>query len=136
MNMTVEQVQGRVPVTILRIHGDLDGSNYQTVIAKAKEVYDAGARCLLIDMSDMPFMGSSGLVALHSIVKLMRSEPMPDPEAGWEAFHDIGREQGAGAQPNVKLLNPQPKVDRTLDMTGMKSFFEIHTDLQAAVNSF
>ena len=136
MNLTIDQAQGRVPVTILGIHGDLDGSNYQTLIEKAKELYNAGARYLLLDMSNMAFMSSAGLVALHSIAKLLGGEQPPDPESGWEAFHAISRDQSAGAQRNVKLLNPQLKVDRTLDMTGMKSFFEIHSDRETAIASF
>jgi anti-anti-sigma regulatory factor len=136
MNITVEQAQGRLPVTVLGIHGDLDGSNYQTLVAKAKEVYDIGARDLILDMSDMPFMSSAGLVALHGIALLMRNEKPPDPDSGWEAFHAIGRDQNAGAQQHVKLFNPQPKVSRTLEMTGMNQLFEIHTDLQEAIASF
>ena len=136
MNLTLDQAQGRVPVTILGIHGELDGSNYQMLIARAKELYDAGSRYLLLDMSDMPFMASSGLVALHSIVKLLQGEKAPDPEAGWEALHAIGREHKTGKQPFVKLLNPQPKVSKTLDMTGMQEFFETHTDRAAAIASF
>ena len=56
MHITVDQVQGRVPIAILAIHGDLDASNYEQVIDKARELYGAGARHLLIDFSDMPFI--------------------------------------------------------------------------------
>jgi anti-anti-sigma regulatory factor len=123
-------------VTVVHIDGDLDGSNYQELIAKARELYAAGARHLLLDMSNMPYMGSSGLVALHSIALLLRGEAPPDPESGWNAFHTIARDRGAGVQPYVKLLNPQPKVSRTLEMTGMKEFFDIHTDQAMAIASF
>ena len=136
MKITTSQAQGRVPVTILSLQGNLDGSNYQAVIAKANEVYTAGAQNLLIDMGEVPFMASSGLVALHSIALIMRGEEPPGPEAGWGAFHAIDRDRDSGLQQHLKLLNPQPTVDRTLEMTGMKEFFEIHTDLEAAVASF
>jgi anti-anti-sigma regulatory factor len=136
MHMTLDQAQSSVPVTILAIHGDMDASNFEEVIARAKELYQAGVRYLLVDLSDMPFMGSSGLVALHSIALLMRGEEPPDPEAGWQAFHTIEQSRGSGVQQHVKLLNPQPKVMRTLEMTGIDEFFEIHTDRQAAVDSF
>lgn len=136
MHITVDQVQSRVPVTILAIHGDLDASNYEQVIAKARELYDAGARHLLLDFGDMPFMGSSGVVAIHSIALLMRGEQPPDPEAGWQAYHSIDHARGGGVQTQVKLLNPQPNVSRTLQMTSMSDFFEIYTDTQAAVASF
>jgi anti-anti-sigma regulatory factor len=136
MQVTVEQVEGRVPVTILAIQGDLDASNYEQVIAKARELYAAGARHLLLDLSNMPFMGSSGVVAIHSIALLMGGETPPDPQAGWQAFHAIDHARADGMQQQVKLLNPQPKVSRTLEITSMDDFFEIHTDRQAAIASF
>ena len=136
MQITVDQIQSRAPVTILAIHGDIDASNYEQVIAKARELYAAGARYLLLDLSDVPFMGSSGVVALHSIALLMRGETPPDPEAGWQAFHSIDHARAGGIQQHVKLLGAQPKVSRTLQMTSMSDFFEIHTDKQAAIASF
>jgi anti-anti-sigma regulatory factor len=136
MQMTVDHVQSRVPVTVLTIHGDIDASNYEQVIAKSRELYAAGARHLLLDLSDVPFMGSSGVVALHSIALLMRGETSPDPDAGWQAFHSIDHARAGGIQQQVKLYSPQPKVSRTLQMTSMSDFFEIHTDTQAAIASF
>jgi len=135
MNIVVENAQGRVPVTILALHGDLDGSNYQEVIAKAHDLYGAGTRHLLLDMSDTPYMSSAGLVALHSVILLLRGEQSPDLESGWSALHAIAREQ-SGVQKAVKLLNPQARVRRTLEVSGMQEFFEIYTDRQAAVESF
>ena len=136
MNMTIEQVQGKVPVAILCLQGDLDASNYQELIAKAQEIYNSGGRRLLLDMSSTPFMGSSGLVALHSIAVLMRGEKPADPEAGWNAIHAIDRDRDTGLQKNIKLLNPQPQVDRVLERTGLKQFFEVHTDRETALASF
>jgi anti-anti-sigma factor len=136
VRLTIEQAQSRISVTILGLHGDLDASNYEQVIARARELYSAGTRYLLLDLSDMPFMGSSGLVALHSIALLMRGEEPSDLQAGWQAFHAIDHDRGTGPQKHVKLLNPRPKVEQTLDVTGMNEFFEIHTDLQTAITSF
>ncbi len=136
MNLTVEQAQGRVPVTILSLQGDLDASNYQQIIARARELYAAGTRRLLLDMSSTSFMSSSGLVALHSLALLMRGETPPDPEAGWRAIRAVGEEADAGKQANVKLLNPQPQVDRVLERSGLKQFFEVYTSRETALASF
>jgi len=136
MQLIVETAQGRVPVTILAIRGDLDASNFEEVIAKARELFQSGVRHLLLDMSEMPFMGSSGVVAIHSIAMLMRGETPPDPEMGWQAFHAIDGDRHGGKQQNVKLLSPQAKVRRTLQMTGLDEFFDILSDRQAAVASF
>ncbi len=136
MNVTATQAEGRVPVTILHIGGDLDASNFKDLIAAAQTAYDGGARDFLLDLSDTPYMSSSGLVALQSIAALTRGENPPDPGAGWSAFHAIDRDREGGLQSHFKLLNPQPRVDRVLEMTGFKRFLEIHPNLEAAVASF
>ncbi|MBC7811803.1 MAG: ATP-binding protein [Burkholderiales bacterium] len=136
METTVEQAQGSVPVTILRLHGDLDGSNYLDVINKGQELYQSGTRRLLLDMTEVPFMSSAGLMALHSLAVQMRGETPPSPEAGWSAFHSMSNDRDSGPQQRVKLLNPMPPVERALDKTGMKQFFEIHTEQAVALASF
>ena len=138
MNIAAEQHAGQVPVTILRLQGDLDGSNYLDLIAAAKEAYQGVAKCLLIDLSGVPYMSSAGLVALHSAVLLLRGEQPPDPAAGWSTLKSVAIDKPAGgkAQQLVKLLNPQPRVTRTLEMSGMNVFFETHTDETAAIASF
>ncbi len=136
MPFTLEQVQGKVPVTVLAIDGELDASNYKDIIAEAEEIYKAGTRCILIDLSETSFISSSGIVALHSITRIFQDKQAPDPEEGWEAFHSIDRNKDSGVQENVKLLNPQPRVNYVLEISGMKKFFEIYTDLEEAVASF
>lgn len=136
MEMDVNYAQGKVPVTILSPHGAVDGSNYQNVIAKAKELYGTGTRYLLLDLSDVNFLSSAGLVAMHSVVLLMRGEKPSDTESGWDALHAIDRDLPTGKQLYVKLLNPQPRVARTLQVSGMENFFEIFGNQQAALDSF
>ena len=136
MNITITQADGRVPVTILHTHGDLDASSFEELIAAAQAAFDGGARHILLDLSDTPYLSSSGLVALQSIAALSRDEIPPDPGAGWDAFHAIGRDREGGLQSHFKLLNPQPRVERVLEMTGFKRFLEVHTDLEVAVASF
>ena len=136
MTIKLERAQGDTPVAILSIQGDLDASNYKEVINAAKGAHQDGLQYLLIDMSEVPFMSSSGLIALHSIALLMRGEEPPDPEYGWEAFHALDRDRDSGVQTKVKLLNPQPRVEQSLKITAMNEFFEIHTDLDTAIASF
>ncbi|HEX6386707.1 MAG TPA: STAS domain-containing protein [Anaerolineae bacterium] len=138
MNITTEQVQGQEPVTVMKLEGELDASTYLDVIARARELYQAGTRNLLLDLSEVPFMSSSGLVALHSIALLMRGQEPLDAEAGWSAMHSIAHdvENAAGTEAHLKLLNPQPRVEKTLDVTGFNSILEVFTDRQAAIDSF
>lgn len=136
MNITSEQATAKAGVTLLRLQGDLDGSNYQELIAAARAAQHAGAKNLLLDLGGVPYMSSAGLVALHSSVQLLRGESAADPSAGWSALKSVAVSAGSTAQPLVKLLNPQPRVLRTLEMSGMNVFFEIFTDEPAALASF
>jgi len=136
MNISVSQAQGNVPVTVLKLDGQLDGQNYQELITKARELYEAGTRDFLLDLSDLTYISSAGLVALHSVALLARGEELPDPEGGWSAYRSLGRSSEAGLQKHVKLFNPRSEVKDVLDMVGFGNAFEIHKDLDQAVNSF
>ena len=96
MQTTVEQVDGAVPITVLALDGELDASNFQELIDTVRRLYDEGTRQLIIDLAGLRFMASSGLVALHSIVRIMHGEEPLDPEGGWGALHSIGGEPADG----------------------------------------
>lgn len=136
MNISVSQAQGKVPVTVLKLDGQLDGQNYQELIAKAQELYSAGGRDFLLDLSNLTYISSAGLVALHSVALLARGEELPDTEGGWSAYRSMGRSAEAGMQKHVKLLNPRSEIMNVLDMVGFGNVFEIFTNPDEAVNSF
>lgn len=136
MEIVVSQEQGQVPVTILKLAGQLDGQTYQDLIMKAQEVFNGGAKNIILDMSELTYISSAGLVSLHTIALLLRGEALPDPEQGWAALKSIDRSRDGGLQKNIKLLNPRPEVISVLDMVGFSAFFEIFTDKQKALESF
>ena len=136
MDISVSQMQGKVPVSVVKLDGQLDGQNYQDLIGKAQELYKAGGRDFLIDLSDLTYISSAGLVALHSIALLLKGEELPDTDQGWAAYRSMGRTSSAGLQTHVKLLRPRDEVKGVLDMVGFTNVFEIFTDLDEAVKSF
>ena len=135
MQITTYQTQGRVPVTVLQPHGDLDAHTYQELVAAAKVAWNGGSRDMVLDLGDVHYLSSSGLVAIHTIARLLHGRELPDPEAGWSAIHAIEHETGE-AHPHLKLLSPQPPVDKVLTLTGFGKMFDIHSDLEAAVAAF
>jgi len=136
MQITSEQVQAQVPVTILRLTGDVDGSNYRDIISRAHELYQEGARTLLIDLGAVPFMSSAGLVALNNIALSFNGKETPDVDEGWRAIRAVGDAESAGMQGRVKLLNPGPRVAKVLEQTGLLSFFPVYDDQATALKSF
>ena len=136
MDILVSQMQANVPVTVVKVDGQLDGQTYQDLIAKAQELYQAGARDFILDLSELTYISSAGLVALHSIALMAKGEEIPDPEHGWATYRSLGRTTTEGVQGHVKLVNPREQVKNVLDMVGFTSVFEIHGDLDEAVKSF
>ena len=132
----IQKLGKHLPVTILQLAGKLDGSNYMQLVEEAKRIYENGARDLLIDLSGLTYLSSAGIAAIHKTALLFRGLALPDEESGWASYHAIDRDRDNGVQKHVKLLSPQPNVANTLDITGFKSLFEIHTDLDAALASF
>jgi anti-anti-sigma factor len=137
LETSVEQAMGRVPITVLTLDGELDASNFTALVETVRDLYAAGSRHLLLDLTNLRFMASSGLVALHSIVRLMHGEPPPDPEAGWGALHSLGQDVAEGStQTEVQLCGAQPAVERVLARTGLTRLFLTHPDRAAAVAAF
>lgn len=138
MDVQVETVQAQVPVTIMRLQGELDASTYLDVIEKAREVVRSGATDLLFDLSDLSFISSSGLVTLHSVAMLMRGEAPLDPEAGWGTLGAIANEvdSGRGYEEHFKLLHPQPQVQKALVVTGFDQILEVFQNREAALAAF
>ena len=136
MEITVSTRQGAMPVTIIQPHGDVDASNYAQIVEKVKALMEDGAQNFVIDLSDVPFMSSAGLVALHSIANMLRGEKAADTQAGWQALKSIDRSKESGLQKHVKLLSPQQYVADTFDKAGFTQFFEIFSSADQAVASF
>lgn len=120
MSILVGQEQGNVPVTVLKIEGDIDAGSYKALQDKASEVIEAGAANILLDLGQVEYMGSAGFRAIHAIANMLNTEG----------------EEGMYRSRHVKLLNPQGEVARVIKTLGFDSFLEIHDDRATAIASF
>ena len=136
MKFDVYTEEGEVPVTVIRPQGEVDASNYQDLIEEARAACGAGAADILLDLSEVPYMSSAGLVALQSISALLRGDQAADPEWGWQALRAIHREVNLDQQLHLKLLNPQPRVERVLEVSGLGRYLEVYSDMDSAVRSY
>ena len=136
MQIIFSKREGRVPVTIMKLAGHLDASNYSEAIARAQNAYDEGARNLLIDLSEVPYVSSAGLMALHSAALIFAGHSMKSKESGRPISRSVNAQNEKAVRPHMKLLNLQPAVEQMLDVVGLKQFLDIYTDLETAVQSF
>lgn len=135
MPLSIESVPSSSPsVAVLALTGELDASNYETLVERVQAAYAGGARKLVVDMSGLTFMASSGLVALYSAVRIMRGEAPPDPESGWAAIHDMEEDDAASA--SVRLAAPPSPVYRVLERTGLIRLFQIDDAAAASIAAF
>jgi anti-anti-sigma factor len=138
MEIIVSKGQDTPSISIMRLRGALDGNTYQNFIDEAQKLYDSGTRNILLDMSELTFLSSAGIAALHRVARVFRGEDRSSMDEGWAAMRAIGKERDDGyrMQEHIKLLNPSDDIQQVLDTVGFKAFFEIYTDIHPAIASF
>jgi hypothetical protein len=130
VEISVSQEQGRVPVTVFRIKGPI--TTNEELEKYAEDAFNDGTKNLLLDLSDVPYMATSGLRALHNIYSLLRTEAASESD---EAVR-VGIASGTFVSPHLKLLKPSQHVLEALKVAGYDMFLEIHRDYKRAIASF
>ena len=120
LNIMVGQEQGNVPVTVLRVEGDIDAASHKTLQDRASELIDGGATNILLDLGGVDYMGSAGFRALHAIANQLSGEDA----------------SGLSKSAHLKLLNPTDAVARVIKTLGFDVYLDIFQDKNEAVNSF
>jgi len=121
MNINVTLKQARELVAVMSLQGNIDASNFVQIVDKAQELYQNPSRYLIIDLSEVPSISSTGLAAVHKIALLYSG--VQEEKAHPDLTHN------SSARKYVKLLNPQPAVDKALGDAGLKLFFKVFTIL-------
>jgi len=130
MEITIKQEQARVPVTVFQLVGDM--TSEEPMKTKVKEAQAAGTRNLLIDLTHVRYMSSSGLRALHGAFMLLRGSEAGESKEAMSS----GIASGTFTSPHVKLLKPSEHVLQVLKTAGFDMFLEIFTDYKTALASF
>lgn len=136
MQINFSKQEGKVPVTIMHLTGELAAASYTEVIIKAQEAYDEGTRNLLIDLTNVPYVSSAGLMSLHTIALIMAGQAIQPKEGGRPTFRSVNSKNESVVRQHLKLLNPQGAVQQVLEMVGLAQFLDIHTNLDTAIKSF
>ena len=132
MDIEISHEQGRKPVTVFRIRGEVNITTYEQLEKQARDAQASGTRDLLLDLTEVTYVSSAGIRALNNIFKLLRSDA---PEESDEAMRK-GLSDGTFKSPHVKLLNPTPRVVEVLKIAGVDMLLEIHQKRKDALASF
>jgi anti-anti-sigma factor len=134
MEIKVFTENGRVPVTVLHVDGNIDSSTYEAFQSKAGELIASGSRYILVDLAHVKFISSAGLRALNNIFNQLRTLH-PDTNLGDD---ELKKGIGAGTykSPHLKLLNLSDESRTAFEMSGFDMFIETFTDIKTAIASF
>jgi anti-anti-sigma factor len=134
MEIKVFNENGRVPVTVMHVDGNLDSSTYEAFQARADELIEGGARYILVDLTHTKFISSAGFRAFNSLFNNLRALH-PDTNLSDEDFKN-GIRAGTYKSPHLKLLNLSDDARTAFMLAGFDLFIETFTDLKTAVASF
>jgi anti-anti-sigma factor len=132
MEIRVSTEQGRLPVTVIHVKGNIDSVTYEAFLSEVEKLIQAGTRHVLIDLGQVPLVSSAGLRALNSIFIRLREL---SPDVSDEEMH-AGINAGTYKSPHLKLLNPSKASRLALETSGFSMFLEVVSDLSAGVASF
>ena len=122
MEIKVSTENGRVPVTVLHIDGNLDSSSYNIFQTKVQELIEGGTRYILLDLAHVPYVSSAGFRALHQIFKELNAIH-PDANLSEEEMKK-GVSAGSYKSPYLKLLNLSPETKTVFVTTGFEMYLE------------
>ena len=134
MDIQVFKENGRVPVTVMHVDGNIDAQTYEQFQAKADELIDQGTQYLLIDLSHSPFMSSAGLRALHQIFNSLRAHDTDNPISEQDVRRGISA--GTYKSPHLKLLNLSKETRTAFELSGFDMFIQTFNNKEDAIASF
>jgi anti-anti-sigma regulatory factor len=134
MEIQVSTENGRVPVTVLHVDGNIDSSSYETFLSTTRNLIQEGARYFLVDLSHAPFVSSAGLRAIHTLFNELRAI---NPESNLSNDQmKKGISAGTYKSPHLKLLNLSPETKTSFETSGFDMFIDTFNDRKAAIASF
>jgi len=128
MDINVTLQQASEPVAVMHLQGNINASNFMQIVDKAQEIYKNPARNLILDLSDVSSISSTGIAAIHKIALIYSGV------SGAVSHPD--QTHSSSARKYVKVLSPQPEVEKALETAGLKLFFKVFRDLESALKSF
>lgn len=134
MDIRVSTENGRVPVTVMHVDGNIDANSYDQFQSRAEELIEGGARYLLVDLSNSPFVSSAGLRALHHLFNKLRAKDTNNSLSEEEVRRGISA--GTYKSPHLKLLNLSKETKTAFELSGFDMFIATFDDRQAALDSF
>ena len=124
------------PITILKLHGSLDGSSYESLIAEAQEQIGGGAGRMIIDLETVSALSSAGIVGIYTVGSLLEGESLEDLE-GYAITSMLRNDLDDGKSfSNLLLAGASDDIAPALESTGIDRVALSFPSLDEAISSF
>jgi anti-anti-sigma factor len=114
-------IQEPVQITVFHVKDNINMGNYRELVQEAQQVYEAGARNVVIDLADVRMISSAGIGGIVTIAKLFNPEASADPLL---------------ANRHLRVCNCTPMIFTTFEIAGLVEMLGVCKDLQQAISSF
>ncbi|NWG05208.1 MAG: STAS domain-containing protein [Chloroflexi bacterium] len=128
LEITSSQIQGDVSATILHLNGSLDRNTDDQFIDRARQAHEDGARYLLLDLSNVDILTSSGLHAIHTIFRTFT------PQSDLDMMHQHRDKPYKSSY--FKIVCPNPQTYYILNITGFVQNIFVYNNMEEAIKSF
>ena len=116
--MSIEQVQGKNPVTVIHLAGWLDAMSENKLVQAVQKEKDNGAEFMVFELSDMDTITSAGIRAMQ------------------RAYQILTPNRGASKIVHLKLCNAPAQIYQVLGNTGLLRNMPMYESLEDAIDSF
>lgn len=125
--LEIKKEDGRV--VVLHLAGRLDGQSEGMLLDEARRAHEAGARFLLIDLTELEMLTSAGMRAFHDIFKMFT------PHEEMKAWEKEKRGEPYKSK-YFKLAGANSKIYYILNLAGFLHNIPIYADLKEGLASF
>jgi anti-anti-sigma factor len=110
IEMKVEDIKGKTESKLVRLIGDLDATNVETVLEKVCELFNQGFLNIVADFKELRYVNSTGLGILLHLSK-------------------SATEKGG----SFKIANVNENVYEIIEIIGATSLLDIYDDVDEAI---
>lgn len=132
MEITSTLMEGRVPVTIIRLNGNFDSNSAETFNQAIQKILASGANNIVLEMSGVPFMSSVGIRAISALYDQLHANYSPDERKAVLA----GTRAGTYRAPHLKLCGPQKNVLEVIKLVNLDWYIQVFSSEEEAVAAF
>ena len=129
MEININRLDDPVAVSMIQIIGEIDSATAGELQKKVSDVIESGAKNLIFNLEQVPYMSSAGLrVFLKTFQTLRELFPAENEKDAYSRIAD-----GSYRAAHMKLLNPTSKVFEVLKISGFNMLVSIEHDMKKAL---